>query len=91
MMTLFYCIFYTILGFFGLGLLLSIIIAFKYITWFRWRQCPHCGHNMEYKGLKEGEAGQHYLFHCPKCNSWKQIAKEEFIRNCDKDCNPNVL
>ena len=44
---------------------------------------------MNYKGLKEDDNSGQYLFHCPKCGAWEQMPREEFIRNCAKDCNPN--
>jgi hypothetical protein len=46
---------------------------------------------MEYKGLREGEKGHHYLFHCTYCGAWEQVPREEFIRSCDVDCNPNKV
>jgi hypothetical protein len=82
---------YIILGIIGISILLGIIITFKYVSWFHWRKCSHCNHNMEYKGLREGERGYHYLFHCTHCGAWEQIPREEFIRSCDEDCNPNKV
>ena len=46
---------------------------------------------MDYKGLREDENNGHYLFHCEHCGAWEEIPKEEFIRSCDRDCNPNEL
>lgn len=68
----------------------AFIIGFKYLTWFHWRSCKYCGRNMAYMGLREGEKGHHYLFHCEHCGSWEQVPVEEFIHSLDKDCNPNV-
>lgn len=46
---------------------------------------------MEYKGLREEDNYNCYLFHCEHCDTWEEIPTEEFIHSCDKDCNPNVL
>lgn len=60
------------------------IFGLHYISWFHWRPCKHCGHSMEFKGLKPDENNGHYLFHCPKCGAWQQIPKEDFFRQIDE-------
>lgn len=76
---------------FMLVLFACTIFVFQYLCWFHWRPCKHCGHNMEYRGLKEDSDNGHYLFHCPKCGAWEQIPREEFLRDCDKSMNPNDI
>ena len=60
-----------------------IIYGVHYFTWFHLRSCKHCGHYMEYKGLKEDNDEGHYLFHCPHCGAWEQIPKHEFFREAE--------
>lgn len=71
--------------------LVLIVIGLKFIVWFNYRPCKHCGHNMVYRGLKEDDNNGHYLFHCEHCGAWENVPREEFTLNCDKDCNPNVI
>ena len=66
-----------------------LICILPYILHFYNHLCKHCGHSMEYKGLKEDDREGHYLFHCPKCGAWEQIPKEVFLRSFfDKVDNP---
>lgn len=69
--------------------MLVLFFVLQYLCWFHWRPCKHCGHNMEYKGLKEDSDNGHYLFHCPKCGSWESIPHDEFLNSIDKGFNPN--
>lgn len=62
-----------------------LILLYKYLSWFKLKPCKHCGHKMEYKGLKEDGKNGYYLFHCKKCNSWEEIPKDIFIRDLDKE------
>ena len=64
------------------------VIGIQYLVWFHWRGCKHCGHTMEYRGLKDDNDNGHYLFHCPHCGAWQQIPKEQFFRDIE-NCNPN--
>lgn len=57
-----------------------IVFSLYYLSWFHWRPCKHCGHHMEYKGLKGDEDEGHYLFNCSHCGAWQQIPRQEFIR-----------
>ena len=61
-----------------------IIFTLHYFSWFHWRPCKHCGHHMEYKGLKEDTGDGHFLFHCPHCGAWQQIPKQEFLHEIEK-------
>lgn len=77
--------FLTILG--GIiGMLAFIIvaafctIAFQYLLFFKWRNCKHCHHHMDYGGLKEDNDNGHYLFHCPHCGAWEQVPREAFFK-----------
>jgi len=58
-----------------------LILCIKYLAWFYFRPCKHCGHNMKYKGLKEDSESGHFLFHCPHCGAWQQIPRQEFFKN----------
>jgi hypothetical protein len=91
MMTILTYIWYVLLAVFVLIIFLSLVIGFKLLVWFSYRVCKHCHHTMDYKGLREDENNGHYLFHCEHCGAWEEVPKEEFIRSCDKDCNPNEL
>ena len=82
------CAILVILGF---AILITLILGFKFFAWFTYRPCKHCHHTMDYKGLREDENNGHYLFHCEHCGAWEEVPKEEFIRSCDRDCNPNEL
>ena len=61
-----------------------VIYGLHYISWFHLRPCKHCGHHMDYKGLKDDEHGGHFLFHCTHCGAWEQIPKQEFFREAEK-------
>lgn len=65
------------------------IIGMQLLVWFQWKPCKHCGHTLEYKGLKEDKEEGHYLFHCPHCGAWEQIPKSTFLKNfIYKDYDP---
>ena len=76
---------------FVLFLFAFAIIGVQLLVWFQMRPCKHCGHTLEYKGLKEDSDNGHYLFHCPKCGAWEQIPKEEFFRQHDCEHYPNEI
>ena len=83
----------TIVTVFVIALLMAgiciLILILPYIFYFHIHQRKHCGHNMEYKGLKEDDEEGHYLFHCPHCGAWEQIPKEVFLKNfLYKDYDP---
>jgi hypothetical protein len=90
-----------IIGFIFAALCLIVLFAcftfiLHYLSWFHWKPCKHCGHNMEYRGLKEDNENGYYLFHCPKCGAWQQIPKEQFFRDVEESeavnlYNNNVL
>ena len=69
-----------------------LFLVFPYIFYFHMHQCKHCGHSMEYKGLKEDDEGGHYSFHCHHCGAWEQISKNIFLKNfIYKDYDPYNL
>ena len=70
---------------FFIVIIVCSILVLHCLSWFHWRPCRHCGHHMEYKGLKEDDKEGHYLFHCPYCGAWEQIPKEEFFRDMIKE------
>ena len=76
-------------------LLLSFaIFGVFYLVHFHFRRCKHCGHIMEYKGLKPDGDNGYYLFHCPECGNWEKIVAEEFYQEANEDLhriNPNNL
>ena len=80
---------YTLLAAFLVVVFFALVIGLKLFIWFDFKPCKECKHTMEYKGLQEEDDREYYLFYCPKCGLWEKIPKEEFIRDCDKDCNPN--
>ena len=82
---------YTLLAIFIVAVFFALIVGFKLIVMFNMRICKHCQHTMDYRGLREDGNNGYYLFHCKHCDTWEEIPVEDFIRNCDKDCNPNVL
>ena len=73
----------------GVVLIVCFVFVTHYLMWFHCKLCKYCNHTMEYKGLKEDGCNGHYLFHCPKCGAWEEIAKEDFFRDVDKGFNPN--
>ena len=70
-------------GFLIILAVVSLCAIWQHISWFHTRHCKHCGHRMEYKGLKDDEDTGHFLFHCHKCGAWEQIPKSELYR-CNK-------
>ena len=86
-MTMLNTIGYILLFIVALSILVCIIVGLKVIVWFGFRPCKHCGNTLNYMGsTKKGD----YLFYCPHCGTLEQVSCEEFVRDCDKDCNPNV-
>lgn len=85
--------FLTVIGFIIAAIIMvaafaCLIVVLQYIMWFHGKQCKHCKHTMEYRGLKPDENNGHYLFHCPHCGAWQQIPREQFFRDLT-DCKPN--
>lgn len=83
----------TIVTVFVIALLMAgiciLILILPYIFYFHMHQCKHCGHRMEYKGLKKDDEEGHYLFHCHHCGAWEQIPKNVFLKNfIYKDYDP---
>lgn len=89
--TIFSFVLYIIVAIFIAIGLFALIVGFKVIMLFNFRYCKHCNHSLDYKGMIEDKDHDYYLFRCPKCGAWEKIPKEEFICECDKDCNPNTL
>jgi peptide subunit release factor 1 (eRF1) len=82
---------YVLLAVLAVIVFMFLVVGLKFVTWFYLRHCKHCHHTMDYKGEKEDDNNGHYLFHCPKCGAWEQVTKEQFVREWDKDCDPNTL
>ena len=80
----------TILGIiFLIVIVCYLLLVLPYIIYFYRHSCKHCGHSMEYKGLKEDNDGGHYLFQCPHCGAWEQIPKSTLLKNfIYKDYDP---
>ena len=79
---------FTYVGYFCMAVLLIVafaVISFlvQYTVWFHWRNCKHCGHVLKYRGLKEDGKGGYHLFHCPKCDNWESVPREEFFKYID--------
>ena len=55
--------------------------------WFQWRCCKHCHHTLKYRGVKEEDGQEYYLFSCNHCGNWEQVPKEEFFRQYDNPVN----
>lgn len=57
----------------------GLMFTVNYIWMYRCHKCPHCGHFMNFKGIREDNNGGHLLFHCPKCGAWHQPTRKEFF------------
>ena len=76
---------FTIISYILLALIavITLSISFaniQYVIYFHFRPCKHCGHYMNYHGLKIDDKDGHYLFYCPKCGAWEQVPKEQFYK-----------
>ena len=80
---------YIFLSIMVLVFIVALFVILPVILHFHMHPCKHCGHSMEYKGLKEDNEDGHYLFHCPNCGAWEQIPKNVFLKNfIYKDYDP---
>lgn len=63
----------------------AAIVTVPYVLYFHCHYCKHCGHRMEYRGLKGDDKNGHHLFHCPKCGAWEEVPKDVFLNKflCD--------
>ena len=91
MMTIIGYIGYIFLALVVIAIFILVVVGLKCTFWFNYRTCKYCHYTMKYRGLKEDNNNGHYLFHCEHCGAWEEVPKEEFIRECGTDCNPNVL
>lgn len=86
-------ILYIIGGIFLVALVMILFACFiftiQYIWMYHCHRCKHCGHFMEFRGLKEDKDEGHFLFHCRECGAWEEIPKEEFLRHYEQEYNPN--
>ena len=62
---------------------ICITIVAECLMWFQWRCCKHCHHTLKYRGVKEEDGQEYYLFSCNHCGNWEQVPKEEFFRQYD--------
>lgn len=68
---------YIILGIVLVVIIIILVIFGRFVLLFNHHLCPHCSNKMIFRGEKERDNGNIYLFQCPKCGAWEEVPKEK--------------
>jgi hypothetical protein len=81
MMTFLTIVSYILVGIVVCFIIIGLLLCLQFILCFHNRKCKHCNRSMEFKGLRENDDEEYFLFHCNHCGAWEQVTKEEFFRS----------
>lgn len=69
----------TVLILLAIGIIIATAVISKYLLIFNTKKCEYCGHRLTYKGAREDEDTEYYLFYCKHCGRWEKLSTEELM------------